>query len=1055
MEKLRIQIGTSVLCVVLLLGLLPIPAQAAKGTEGLSPAEAQAFAALLEEQLGRYGQGALSAEASATPAVAGLLYAQAGDLDGDGCGELVLTRAQDMTATLEIYRTDGSGCQQIYTSQTYYSGGYSVDSIGLCTAADGTCHLFARGWTMQGGEEITADNRYTLEGTPVTTHPVGQERALIGYNTGYLEAATNDVSGVLGQLRQAAAAGTAKGTASAETLLGQLPYIGDRSLCRMDAAMARAYAQAIRSQSPAFYDQYSGISYPLHAVLVDGAGDGMPLLTMAFTSGEPYSDLYDVGIWTWDGVSAARYPFEEDIEGAYMGGYQFGSHDGKSTLYITDSISGAVEMVSGTLYYEIADGMLYLREKNTQYRAYCADGITATGTKLPLVDAQRVDEYSVSAPVQDLLDAGWRWANECELILFSVNDRIIPPDEDLGGSPFIPREGGQILSEASGSYFLENTWGSGETVQQQLLDYADALQAGPDYRYPAVTREEDPYASAAAQAAAEAGGEVSAIYQLSQGIYYVILTAEGGTRGVLVQGVRRSGEVVWQVTQTHEAPLEPGELEALLAQLLAEPNLTVDYSQVNSGDLEEVKEYLQSVLDNMDGLTPNDAAKQVLAEAVESALTAGCSGAVTGQDNRLTLDGAGLDSLTERAVEMIRALEGLLTDNGVALNRPLTARIRVLWSNLDWGAPCQVTLDQGLLDAMGDCTVQVLLGDGQHGLQLSPETVKDLVTAHGSVAVRLAAGEEGVYTVQFLDSQGNLLEQLDSAVTLFLPCASPLATVMATYRGGSDNWGGQYDEGNGVILFDVRYPGDYQVLENSVEIDDIGDLPQEVQQAIRFMVSKGYFSLEEGKFLPQDPLNRYAFSEALVGMFFALDRQLQTSFPDVPAESPYYPYVASGEHSHIIEGLGDGTFGGEIALTVEQMLALAARTLMEQKGYTAPADAQRYVSGFSDGLETSDWAVEQAALAIREGLLDPGGALRPQEAVTRAQAALILYRLFLLLHEVSPVALDLPPVTQLNSTAQQAGTDTLSAVIVPAAAAVLIAGGAGAVWYWLRRGKHA
>ena len=849
-----------------------------------------------------------------------------------------------------------------------------------------------------------------------------------------------------------APAQAAKGTASAEALLAQLPYIGDRSRCRMDAAMARAYAQAIQSQPAAFYDQYSGISYPLHAVLVDGAGDGMPLLAMAFTTGELYSDLYDVGIWTWDGVSAARYPFERDIEGAYMGGYQFGSHDGKSTLYITDSISGAVEMVSGTLYYEIANGMLYLREKNTQYRAYCADGITATGSKLPLVNAQRVDEYSVSAPVQDLLDAGWRWANECELVLFSVNDRIIPPDEDLGGSPFIPQEGGQILSEASGSYFLEHTWGSGETVQQQLLAYAAALQAGPDYRYPAVTREEDPYASAAAQAAAEAGGEVSAIYQLSQGIYYVILTAEGGTRGVLVQGVRRGGEVVWQVKQTHDAPLEPGELDALLAQLLAEPNLTVDYSRVSSGDLEQVKDYLQSLLDNMDGLTPNDAAKQVLAELVESALSAGCSGGVTGQDNRLTLDGTQLDTLTQRAGQMIQALEGLLSDNGVALNRPLTARIRVLWSNLDWGSPCQVTLDQGLLDAMGDCTVQLLLADGQHGLQLSPETVKDLVAAHGSMAVRLAAGEEGLYTIQFLDSQGNLLEQLDTAVTLFLPCTSPLATVMASYRGGSDNWGGQYDERNGVIFFDVRYSGDYQVLENSVEIDDIGDLPQEVQQAIRFMVSKGYFSLEDGKFLPQDPLNRYAFSEALVGMFFALDRQLQTSFPDVPAESPYYPYVASGEHSHIIEGLGDGTFGGEIALTVEQMLALAARTLMEQKGYTAPTDAQSYLTGFSDGLETSDWAVEQAALAIREGLMDPGGVLAPQAAVSRAQAALILYRLFLLLHEVSPVALDLPPVTQEEApqVSQEAG---IPVAAIAAAGGVLAVGGGAALWFCLHRRK--
>ena len=144
------------------------------------------------------------------------------------------------------------------------------------------------------------------------------------------------------------------------------------------------------------------------------------------------------------------------------------------------------------------------------------------------------------------------------------------------------------------------------------------------------------------------------------------------------------------------------------------------------------------------------------------------------------------------------------------------------------------------------------------------------------------------------------------------------------------------------------------------------------------MVSKGYSPWRTGSSCPREPLNRYAFSEALVGMFFALDRDAQTAFTDVPADSPYYPYVASGEQSRILEGFDDGTFRGENELTVEQMLALAARTLIEQQGYAAPADPETYLGGFSDGLATSDWAVEQVALSIREGLMDPGGSSTPR-----------------------------------------------------------------------------
>ena len=217
---------------------------------------------------------------------------------------------------------------------------------------------------------------------------------------------------------------------------------------------------------------------------------------------------------------------------------------------------------------------------------------------------------------------------------------------------------------------------------------------------------------------------------------------------------------------------------------------------------------------------------------MESALSAGCSGSAAGKDNRLTLGSDQLGDLADQAREMRRELEQLLGDNGVTLNRPLVIRIRILWSNLDWGAPCQFTLDQALLEAMDGCTLQLLLGDGQHGLMLSPEAVKALVERYGSLAVRIAAAEDGTYTIQFLDAQGDILERLETAITVFLPCESPTATVMATYGGGSDNWGGQYDQRTGVISFDVRYSGDYQVLENSARIDDIAELPEGNQQAI-------------------------------------------------------------------------------------------------------------------------------------------------------------------------------------------------------------------------------
>ena len=47
-----------------------------------------------------------------------------------------------------------------------------------------------------------------------------------------------------------------------------------------------------------------------------------------------------------------------------------------------------------------------------------------------------------------------------------------------------------------------------------------------------------------------------------------------------------------------------------------------------------------------------------------------------------------------------------------------------------------------------------------------------------------------------------------------------------------------------------------------------------------------------------------------------------------------------------------------------------------------------------------------------DGLHDRGGMLDPQRGVTRAEAAVILYRLFLLLNEVPPVAFELPEIEE-------------------------------------------
>ncbi|MDR3767659.1 MAG: S-layer homology domain-containing protein, partial [Butyricicoccus sp.] len=240
----------------------------------------------------------------------------------------------------------------------------------------------------------------------------------------------------------------------------------------------------------------------------------------------------------------------------------------------------------------------------------------------------------------------------------------------------------------------------------------------------------------------------------------------------------------------------------------------------------------------------------------------------------------------------------------------------------------------------------------------------------------------------------------------------------------------------------------YEVIENAAEIADIADCDEQTAAAIRFMVSKGYFSLDDaGNFDPNGTLNRYMFSEALVRMFFALDRNLTTSFTDVPQDSPYYPYVASGEQGAIIEGFEDNTFRGDNDVLREEVIALCSRTLADKKGYSYPTDTAAYLT-FDDADAISDWARDTTALAVRETLVNGTGTLAPQQSISRGEAALLLYRLFMLLYE--------PPVAEMHFDGfEDAGSadSGLPPVALAVAGIVLLGGGAAGVVY--RRKKRA
>lgn len=757
-----------------------------------------------------------------------------------------------------------------------------------------------------------------------------------------------------------------------------ITYYGDKSKCAMTAEQASELAQALQSWDG---EGTMGSGEFFCTFLCDGDGNGLPVLAVVSQIYDPYWGTPAVEmlhIYNWKSGQLTKDELTSIVGDGVWGHHTltFGTYaDGSYGFNRDYGHMGYEEFTS----YQIKSGALI--EGDTYH--------------VGIVDPYSVEPFEIEKNGQSVFTAEKT------------------PDMDENAISALIKSTSDKYSELTDPYRLAETidcmtGNSREEMIAALQAYAEAARV-PTYTQPQADAA-DPYYSQVAQTVAAAqSGELEVLYRLADGVYYAIMKNGDSFQGLLVQGKRQAGQVVWEVSRTDQEPVDQSALDALVSSLLSVSNLELDFSRLSSSpELDSLVDYLRELLDNMDGLTPNDPARSELASFLDGAVSALASGAASGKKQRLEPTAKEVSVLMDQAQAALESFYDLLNEKEVSLPRTLSPTVRLFWENADLSRASELMLTDELAEALGDGQIQILLGDGTHYIQISGPTLRSLVNELGSLSIQISSTGENTYDIRFLDGQGQVAERLSQSVTVAVPASGPLNTIMVSYAEGSDNWGGQYDPAVGMISFETPYSGRYEVLENNLTISDLEGLSDESREAISFLVSRGYMTLDGERFRPGDPLTRYEFTQALVGMFFALDRGASAAFSDVAEDNPFYPYVASAQAAGIVAGLPDGTFGGEENITVEQMLVIAASTLINQKGYLEPEDPDTYLALCPGAAAAGDWSRVPAALAIREGLVAQGDPLDITAVSSREQAALILYRLFLELYEVPPVALELP-----------------------------------------------
>lgn len=387
---------------------------------------------------------------------------------------------------------------------------------------------------------------------------------------------------------------------------------------------------------------------------------------------------------------------------------------------------------------------------------------------------------------------------------------------------------------------------------------------------------------------------------------------------------------------------------------------------------------------------PNQAANEIETIVSRKAVISSVA-----EDHQISIDGAAVAQKYRDAVAETDGYVTALENRGMYLNRDLIHTVTVQVTGIDFSEFAEIVIDKENLSQITDVdALKIVLQNQNEFIVLRKESIRAISEQYQSFQIKIKKLSD-TYIVQFLDSTNHVIPKYAVDIQIALPATHSNQTVYLLKDNVQENWGGQYNPSVGAMELMTKYSGEYHVASPEIAIDDIDGLSEYEKQAIEFMVVRGYFGLQNRKFYPSSELTRYDFAESLVRMFFALDNEAECTFSDV--DWKHYRIVAASQKDQIVQGFSDGTFRGTESVTVEQVIALAARTIHQKNGYVYPENVEKYLSVTNDN-PIGTWAEKEVALAVREGIYSVDMKLNFADCISRKDAAVILYRLFMILN---------------------------------------------------------
>lgn len=156
----------------------------------------------------------------------------------------------------------------------------------------------------------------------------------------------------------------------------------------------------------------------------------------------------------------------------------------------------------------------------------------------------------------------------------------------------------------------------------------------------------------------------------------------------------------------------------------------------------------------------------------------------------------------------------------------------------------------------------------------------------------------------------------------------------------------------------------------------------------------------DGRFQPNREVTRAEFVKMLIGL---LDDETEQnpvqSFGDVSESDWAFPYVNKASRVGLVVGSADGLFHPNDLVTREEMAVMTVRLLQRLE---LLGDESGSASAFADAETVSEWAADSVTALKNAGIVngDLGNKFNPQNSLTRAEAAQIIYNVLSSAEEV-------------------------------------------------------